>query len=308
MSNKDINGLTLAKEYYNAYGTRIFQAAEQLSLGLSDRLTVGLAGEGSQCFGFDDEISQDHDFAPGFCIWMNDDDFFRWGEDLQAAYNQLPQNFLGFSSQNLLAPDRLGVMPSSLFYSWFTEIPETDEDWLLIPEANLAAATNGQIWKMGCADFDQARRKLQGFYPESVLRKKLAARAAVMSQAGQYNMLRMMQRGDKVAAQLSAARFTEAAISMLHLLHGSYTPFYKWSFRSLQKIAENSPLAHHCAEEISKLMGAEVLQGAFEITESICSAVAEELRKQGFSQCRSNFLQDHLAEISQGEDFTYGYY
>ena len=47
---------------------------------------------------------------------------------------------------------------------------------------------------------------------------------------------------------------------------------------------------------------------AFEITETICAAVAEELKQQGFSTTDSSFLQDHLADISQGEDFTYGYY
>ena len=306
-------GLTLAKEYYQQFSSRIFDAAEELSPGLSNRLSAGLAGEGSQCFRFDDEISRDHDFMPGFCIWMSDGDYAMYGPQLQAVYETLPKEFRGLTCENITVSDRLGVMSASEYFGRFTGPLQSAEDWLLVPEANLAAASNGEVWKTGCFAFDEMRHRILDFYPEPALRKKLAARAAVMSQAGQYNLLRMHDRDDIVAKQLASARFTEAAISMVHLLNRRYTPFYKWAYRSLTELAKESPLAEITVSELAKLPEACILTGdagrtkLFDITETICSAAAEELRRQGFCRCSSSFLQDHLAELSQGEDFSYGY-
>ena len=301
-----MKGLILAEKYYNEFGSRILSAAETLCPGLSSRLSIGLSGEGSQCLGYDDTLSWDHDFAPGFCVWMSDEDYAAYGSALQAAYDELPSEFCGFSRQNILAPHRLGVMSVSDFFGSLTGIPETDEDWIFIPEDALAAAVSGRVWQDGCEEFRSIRNQLNAFYPEDVLRKKLAARAAVMAQAGQYNLLRMMKRTDRIAAMQAAARFTEAAISMVHLLSRKYTPFYKWAYRSLQELAETSALAQLVSAELAGLPEAYILPGkegiekTFDITESICRSVSDELRSQGFSKTESNFLQDHLDDIMNG--------
>ena len=36
----------------------------------TSKIAVGIVGEGSHCFGYDDDISTDHDFVPGFCMWV----------------------------------------------------------------------------------------------------------------------------------------------------------------------------------------------------------------------------------------------
>ena len=57
------------------------------------RIAVGLVGEGSECFGYDDAISRDHDFALGFCLWLSEEDYRSIGGMLQKSYEQLLVDF-----------------------------------------------------------------------------------------------------------------------------------------------------------------------------------------------------------------------
>lgn len=303
---KKEKGLSLSREYFNA-------TIEQLLLAVPEaegRIAAGLVGEGSQCFGFDDKISQDHDFGPGFCIWLTDEDFNQFGQALQQAYYRLPNEFHGFSRQNLQVMDRLGVMKISEFYHRFTGavsgVPESNSDWLFTPENQLAAAVNGEVFRDDVGLFSEIRQELKKFYPEDVRLKKIAARAAVMSQAGQYNLLRVIQRGDSVAAILALSRFTEAAISMTYLLDKKYMPFYKWSFHGLETEISSElaltlkPLLKTLIEiptALTKPDTSGAFNLAFQLTEEICTAVVRELNRQEISHMASPFLQDHLEEI-----------
>ena len=62
-----MKGLELCKEFYNQFGAPMLKEKFSEILPL---ISVGLVGSGSECLGFDDDISCDHDFEPGFCIFL----------------------------------------------------------------------------------------------------------------------------------------------------------------------------------------------------------------------------------------------
>ena len=87
-----MNGLELARGYYEEFGKPMLEADFANILPF---LAVGFVGSGSEHYGYDDEISRDHDFEPGFCIFLPDEDVVdrRHAFQLERAYAKLPKEY-----------------------------------------------------------------------------------------------------------------------------------------------------------------------------------------------------------------------
>lgn len=291
-----MNGLALARYYYETVGR---PALERQFPALMPRIAVGLAGEGSECLGFDDALSRDHDWGPAFCIWMEQEDYQAYGAEVQAAYHALPGEAAGYPARqdSNMSGERVGCLCTQDWYRRYTgmaEGPVTLEQWRRIPESFLATAVNGGVFYDPLGHFSAIRTRLQQYYPEDVRIKKIAARAATMAQAGQYNYPRCIKREDAVAAQLAMAEFIKAAISMVYLLNRAYTPFYKWMFRGLERL----PKLKRTVTLIERLSKAQALE-ATGLIEAICLNIAAELRRQGLTKHSGNFLLDVCPDIME---------
>ncbi len=275
-----MKGLELSRKFYKEVGEPMLklQFSEVLPF-----LAAGLIGSGSECFGFDDEVSRDHDFEPAFCIFIPDEDVIdrKAAFSLERAYAKLPKEFMGFKRQSVAAVGgaRHGVIRISDFFISKTGSPDGNlsvSDWFSVPEYSLAEAVNGEIFMDNYGKISEIRKNLS-HYPEDIRLKKEAGNLLLMAQSGQYNYPRSISRGDEGAAQLAAIEFAKSAVNLIFLINKKYSPYYKWSFRALKEL----PILNELSEPILYLISSgncpENAAKKTEIIENIARAVAKEL-------------------------------
>lgn len=296
-----MKGMELSQRFYEAYGRKMIADG---FLEYESIIAVGIAGEGSDCFGYDDELSRDHDFEAGFCLWIPDSLDNTTEFRLSRAYHKLPGEYLGVRrvEQSLWGQGRRGVMRIGDFYRRFTGRPgslESLTEWLYTPEYSLACAVNGRVFRDDLGEFSRIRRELSAGYPEDIRKKKLAARLAFMAQSGQYNYTRCMKRGEPGAAALALGEFVQNATSAIFLLNRRYMPYYKWMFRALREL----PLCRDAACLLEPVLLSDRQQCSApcvsEQIEQICAEVVRELRNQQLTGGSWDYLEPHAYEVQE---------
>lgn len=287
-----MKGLEIAEKYFWKYGAPMI---EQKFKDYQTRIAAGLVGDGSECYGFDDEISRDHDWGPGFCLWLNKPDYDAIGAKLEGELSKIPADFEGIGAREVSewGKGRVGAFEIGTFYKrfmGFDHVPASIREWRVIPESNLAAATNGKVFTDPLGEFTSFREGLQSFYPEDVRLKKIASRCMTMAQLGQYNFMRSIRRGEFVAAQYAEAQFCAHAVSMVFLLNRQYTPFYKWGHRAMKGLTVLGDVTYQLLLGIATNHEPEKKS---QLIEETCSNIIGELRREGISDSPSDFLLDH---------------
>ena len=269
-------------------------------------MAVGLFGSGSECYGYDDGLSRDHDFEPGFCIFLPDETVvdraaaFR----LERAYAKLPKTMDG-ATRSLMGPaggPRHGVLRTSEFFTDKVGTPDgrlTVEQWLRLPDYALSEATNGTVFSDPYGEVTRIRAALCA-QPEDVRLKKLAGHVLLMAQAGQYNYSRCLRHGETAAAQLAVVRFVESAMQTVFLLNRTYMPYYKWSFRAMRALPKLSLQAELLEYLLTTDNDGEQAQEKQDVIEGIAADVIDELIDQGLTKANCGDLEKHAYSIQDG--------
>lgn len=277
-SDANLRALERCRLYYEKYGKPMLAQFPELQ----GHYAAGLVGEGSECFGYDDIISTDHDYFPRFFIWLDDEAYEKYGEPLQAAYEKLPKqwrccpaeedtekvwsgsgertdgdsvNVPDAYTDTVMTPEaaqRCGVCRTKDFYHRLVgrEVPpENLYDWIALQETRLATATNGEVFEDCGGGFTAQREAYLSYFPEDVRRKKLASRLRKMAQMGQYQYARCMQRGESVAAHMALSEFIQNTASCCFLLACEYMPYFKWMHRKMREY----PVFTAVADKLEKL-------------------------------------------------------
>ena len=282
-----MKGIELSKEYFEAFGKEVLETEFSAALPL---LAVGLVGGGSECLGFDDEVSTDHDFEPGFCIFLPDEETVdrRTAFLLERAYAKLPKEFMGFkrSPLNPVGGNRHGVIRMEDFF--LEKVGSRDGrlslgQWFSVPEQGLLEATSGAVFFDNLGKFSEIRKRL-GYFPEDIRLKKLSGHLLLMAQSGQYNYNRCILRGNTAAAQMAVFEFTKSALHTIYLLNRTYMPYYKWSFRGLEGLPILGDLTGDLEYLISSGNSTDEAEKKTAIIEDICVKIADVLKTQRLTE------------------------
>lgn len=300
---QQVTGMELCRAYYETYGRAMIHEKFPEYEG---RIAVGLAGEGSDCFGYDDEFSRDHDWGPSFMMWVSDRVYEEIGERLQAAYEELPQTFLGYTYQaSRQGAGRRGVQTIRGFYGRLLGMEqlesirkamETENPGLIpyrqIEESALAAAVNGSVFRDDEGIFTQIRRMLCGHYPERLRYLRIAEAAAHFCQYGQYNAGRMLGRGDGLSCRMMLGRAAMEALKLVYYMEGKFPPHDKWLAEGARRLGGH--------EELLQLLSSALEsrgEDACRIMEQVGSLLAHSLYLAGYISDIDSFLEEHVAEL-----------
>mgnify|MGYP002715324006 CR=1 FL=1 len=280
-----IPGRKLCRAYYEAYGKAMIQEKFPVYEG---KIAVGLAGEGSDCFGYDDELSTDHDWGPGFCLWLNPETYDEIGEALQQAYEELPAEFMGCRRRvSSHGRERTGVMTVNHFYQRLLGAADYETvDWRKVSDSALAAAVNGEVFRDDEGLFSAIREALLQGYPEPIWYLKIAESAARFSQSGQYNYRRMLLRGDMVSARIMLAECQKEAMRLCYYIAGKYPPHDKWLHRGLQDLPQGREI-YDILEDYTDI----------EMVERLGKSLSHQLYSAGFISDTTDYLDSHTDEL-----------
>ena len=296
-----MKGIELARRFYEecAYPVLSEKFGEVMPL-----MAAGIFGSGSECFGYDDEISEDHDFEPGFCLMLPSEEIVdrKTAFALERAYAALPKEFMGYK-RNSLAPvggARHGVMRISDFFMEKTGTADgllTTRQWLSLPEYSLAEAVNGEVFFDGSGELVSIRERL-AYFPEDIRIKKLAGNLLLMAQSGQYNYMRCISHGELAAAQLAVFEFTKSAMGVIFLINKRYQPFYKWSFRALRQLPELALEAELLEYLITTGNEDDIAKEKYDVMEGICADIIDVLMDEGLTKAICGDLEKHAYSVN----------
>ena len=309
-------------EFYKQYGKTMIQ---EKFPEYASRIAVGVVGEGSDCFGFDDSISADHDYAPGFCMWLTEEDFSVIGQQLQEAYEELVRKHGLYGTEAGRLISRRKVTTIDGFYTETLGVVREYEQWATesllgrgreqlsfdgMEEFRLAHAVNGRIFRDDSGIFTYVRQKLRAYYPDSVWYAKIAAALHEFSQYAQSNYPRSMARKDMVTASLCISKAIECTMDLMYLLNRTYAPYYKWKKKGLEtlpKLREVLPVL----EQIAALPGQEKVwenrhfssmsvnlqDEKVNAFERIAAQIVAELNAQGLAEGKNPFLESYVGML-----------
>jgi hypothetical protein len=226
------------------------------------RHAAALLDFGSELLGFDDAMSQDHNWGPRVRLYVTEADFAGHADAVVAAFTAFaPERFLDapIGLYNRPHPAAHGhgargdirhglevhTLEATLRWRLALELDEPRDNltWLGLAEQRLLAMTAGAVFHDDDGRLTALRTRLSAFPPDVRLYKlacqwrRIAEEQAFVGRTG--------STGDEIGSAVIAARLVRDLMRMAFLIEGRYAPYPKWfgrAFAELPCAAGQAPL------------------------------------------------------------------
>ncbi|CEJ93191.1 hypothetical protein VHEMI08800 [[Torrubiella] hemipterigena] len=227
---------------------------------------AALIGPGSEVYGFDTEMSMDHDWGLRVFLFLTDEDASQGDAITELLGNKLPTTWEGFPGaietltttstvrqmeddkatrplKHHVTPITLGKFCLAQLAYDFTARPPTAAEWLSIPSHALREMVCGAVYHDATGQIALLRRTL-AWYPRDVYLYMLAAGCQRIGQES-HLMPRAGYAGSELGSAIIASRLVRDIMNLCFLLEKQYAPYAKWfgaGFSRLECGSELEPL------------------------------------------------------------------
>ena len=223
--------------------------------------SAALLGSGSDVLGFDDRISQDHDWGPKVHIYLAPDENDLRSRIDAALAKELPARFRGYATGYSLHDDgtadfNADIVETSHAVS-ITSVPEffqeylgvslerplSTSDWLSLSPQKLRTVVSGRVFHDGLGSIEPVRETLS-WYPNDIWLYLMANQWRKLDQEEPF-VGRTGDVGDELGSRIVATRQIVELMMLAFLMERQYPPYFKWfgtAFSRLDCAAELSPI------------------------------------------------------------------
>jgi hypothetical protein len=253
----EIRGIELSRRFY-AEIVRPYLADAFAGL----RHAAALIGYGSELLGFDDAMSQDHNFGSRVILLVSAADFAASAAEVVAAFHSVaPAVFLGhpmgFHNRPHPSPHRGGALGDDAHglelwtleeaVSFWLGGPEPRDNlaWLGLAEQRLLGLTAGAVFHDDDGRLTALRERL-AWFPRDVWLYKLVCQWRRIAEEQPF-VGRAGLVGDDLGSRVIAARLVRDAIRLAFLIERRYAPYPKWFGSGFARLP--------CAGELAPILG-----------------------------------------------------
>lgn len=201
----------------------------------------GLFGYGSEALGLDDEYSRDHHWGVRINALLPGSVTAAQKEQMMAAVRaNLPESYRGhslYAAHLAGAGLELDTLPHFLERTiGLTRAPQSDIEWLKIPEEDITHVINGEVWHDAAGEFTAVRDTFQNYYPEPVRLRRIAHWCRYFSGMGSYALKRAILRDNIYYANVTFSRAVKWGMQIAFMLERVYYPYDKWIMAHLGRL------------------------------------------------------------------------